>query len=168
MTNAAGGDTALVPVLPGAGYTLSEAPQPNFPGADEFTPSAWVCVVLNGVGAAPTVTPTGSGTATITGLVSGQNVACTITNTAQPATYDFDKRLVGIEHLPSGSWQIDYAIDVTNTSQVSPLDYDLNDSLALYGDLIDIVSADGRARARRRARGPTRSTTTRSPNSPTA
>ncbi|KQM84187.1 hypothetical protein [Agromyces sp. Leaf222] len=133
------------PVIEGAGgasgevesnvaYDLAESA--DFPEAGEFTPGAWQCLVTSEDPAVPVVLDDDAVT-----LEPGQDVYCSITNTANPATYEVDKTVSSAEQQPDGTWLITYEITVENTSGVSPLTYDLVDDLSNFGDGITIDEA---------------------------
>ncbi|QEO13602.1 VWA domain-containing protein [Agromyces intestinalis] len=113
-------------------YTLGESA--DFDGMEEFEASVWNCVPT--AGGAPVALDDGEIT-----LQPGDDVTCTITNTAKPATYTFDKQVLSTVQNPDGTWTIVYAIDVVNTSKVSPTVYDLTDTLDRFGEGIEIESA---------------------------
>lgn len=73
-------------------------------------------------------------------LQPGDDVLCSITNTAQPATGEHRKAVKRVEQLADGTWEIEYTITVENTSDASTLVYDLDDEL-LFGSGIDVIDA---------------------------
>ncbi|WP_350347366.1 hypothetical protein ABIQ69_12070 [Agromyces sp. G08B096] len=130
-----GAGSATGEVESNTGYGLSEAA--TFPEAGEFEAGDWECVVTNAEPPVPATIVEGEVV-----LQPGQEVTCTIVNTARPATYLFDKTLVSVEQQPDGDWEIVYDVTVENESAVSPVTYGLEDSLDLFGELIEIDSAD--------------------------
>lgn len=123
-----GAGTATGSVESNVGYLLEELAS-DFEGADEFEAGAWSCDVP-GVLTGDTAT-----------LDPGDDVTCTIVNTAEPATYLFEKEIAGVVQEDDGTWTIDYTVTVTNESIVSPVTYDLVDSLAGFGEGIEIDEA---------------------------
>ncbi|MGI9821675.1 hypothetical protein [Agromyces sp. Marseille-Q5079] len=120
-------------------YDLAEAA--SFDEAGEFTASDWTCVNAEGA-------PIALDDSAVT-LQPGDDVTCTITNTALPATYTFEKTVTSAEQQPDGTWLVEYSIEVENTSGVSPLEYDLVDTLDQFGEGITVdeaswTSSDGR------------------------
>lgn len=115
-------------------YDLAETA--DFTGDDEFTPGEWLCVDESQDPPAGVALDDDAVT-----LEPGQHVSCSITNTAEPATYSFDKTVTAATQQADGSWIIEYAIDVVNESVVSPVTYDLVDSLAGFGEGIEIDEA---------------------------
>lgn len=123
-----GAGTATGAVESNVDYVLSELAS-DFAGADEFEAGAWSCDVpgvLDGDKA---------------NLEPGDDVTCTIVNTAKPASYLFDKEVSGVVQNDDGTWTVDYTVTVTNESVVSPVTYDLVDSLADFGEGIEIDGA---------------------------
>lgn len=123
-----GAGTATGAVESNVDYVLGELAS-DFEGADEFEAGAWSCDVP-GVLDGDTAT-----------LEPGDDVTCTIVNTAQPASYVFDKEVSGAVQNDDGTWTIDYTLTVTNESAVSPVTYDLVDSLAGFGEGIEVDAA---------------------------
>ncbi|WP_442879119.1 hypothetical protein [Agromyces sp. CCNWLW203] len=123
-----GAGTATGSVESNVDYLLEELAS-DFEGADEFEAGAWSCDVA-GVLTGDTAT-----------LDPGDDVTCTIVNTAEPATYLFEKEVAGVVQEDDGTWTIDYTVTVTNESNVSPVTYDLVDSLAGFGEGIEIDEA---------------------------
>ncbi|MDR6904696.1 putative repeat protein (TIGR01451 family) [Agromyces sp. 3263] len=115
-------------------YTLAESA--DFPGADEFEGGDWVCTVTS----TDPNTPAQLEGSDVT-LDPGQTVTCEIVNTAKPAEYLVDKTVSSTEQLPDGSWVIVYSLEVENLSGVSPLTYDLEDDLDLFGSGITVDEA---------------------------
>ncbi|GAA1942948.1 VWA domain-containing protein [Agromyces allii] len=115
-------------------YDLAESA--DFPEADEFEAGDWICVDNSQEPPAPVILDDDAVT-----LQPGQDVYCSITNTAKPATYVVDKTVDSAEQQPDGTWLIDYTITVENTSGVSPLEYDLTDDLSNFGEGITIDEA---------------------------
>lgn len=123
-----GAGTATGEVDANVDYVLSELAG-DFAGADEFEAGAWSCDVpgvLDG---------------DMANLEPGDDVTCTIVNTAQPASYVFEKEVSGVVQNDDGTWTIDYTLTVTNESAVSPVTYDLVDSLAGFGEGIEVDAA---------------------------
>ncbi|MGW9168963.1 hypothetical protein [Agromyces sp. NPDC055658] len=124
----AGAGTATGEVEANVDYVLGELAS-DFDGVDEFDAGAWSCD-------APGVLDDDT-----VNLEPGDDVTCTIVNTAQPAEYSLDKQVIGVEQLDDGTWSIEYRVTVFNESHVSAVTYDLVDSLAGFGDGIDIDEA---------------------------
>ncbi|GAA1777473.1 DUF11 domain-containing protein [Agromyces lapidis] len=123
-----GEGTATGAVESNVDYVLAELAS-DFAGADEFEAGAWSCDVP------------GALTGDTANLEPGDDVTCTIVNTAKPANYLFDKEVTGVVQEDDGTWTIDYTVTVTNESVVSPVSYDLVDSLAGFGEGIEIDEA---------------------------
>ncbi|MFF2274851.1 hypothetical protein [Agromyces sp. NPDC058126] len=123
-----GDGTATGEVESNVDYVLAELAS-DFEGADEFEAGAWSCDVP------------GVLTGDTANLEPGDDVTCTIVNTAKPASYLFDKEVTGVVQEDDGTWTIAYTVTVTNESVVSPVTYDLVDSLAGFGEGIEIDEA---------------------------
>ncbi|SFR86024.1 hypothetical protein SAMN05428970_3250 [Agromyces sp. CF514] len=121
-------------VMSNTPYDLAESA--DFPEADEFEAGDWICVDDSQDPPAPVILDDDAVT-----LQPGQDVSCSITNTAQPATYVVEKTVDSAEQQPDGTWLIEYTITVENTSGVSPLEYDLSDDLSNFGEGITIDEA---------------------------
>ncbi|MFE6963863.1 hypothetical protein ACFVAJ_02040 [Agromyces sp. NPDC057679] len=123
-----GDGTATGAVESNVDYVLTELAS-DFEGADEFEAGTWSCDVP------------GVLTGDTANLSPGDDVTCTIVNTAKPASYLLDKEVTGVVQEDDGTWTIDYTVTVTNESVVSPVTYDLVDSLADFGEGIEIDEA---------------------------
>lgn len=89
------GSLPLRVVAIGDELALGEAPNPPFAG-EGFTTGEWSCELIAGPSEPPlVVTQTGAGTATLGGLAAGQEVECTIVNTAIAPTLALDKTVSG-------------------------------------------------------------------------
>jgi uncharacterized repeat protein (TIGR01451 family)/LPXTG-motif cell wall-anchored protein len=137
VTNAAGGDTAVTTVTNGVDYSLSEKAK-DFPGAGEFTPGPWSCTANSG---GVSVQQTGAGTATLSGLLPGQNVVCTLVNSHVDQGVTITKKVTSSTQNQDGSWTTTYAVSVANKSGVVSAGYNLTDTLQ-FGGSITINSAD--------------------------
>ncbi|WP_022888262.1 DUF11 domain-containing protein [Agromyces italicus] len=123
-----GAGTATGAVESNTDYVLAELAS-DFEGADEFEAGDWSCDVP------------GVLTGATANLEPGDDVTCTIVNTAEPAEYGFEKEVAGVVQEDDGTWTIDYTLTVTNESVVSPVTYDLVDTLAGFGAGIEIDEA---------------------------
>ncbi|WP_152030967.1 VWA domain-containing protein [Agromyces aureus] len=129
-----GDGAASGPVESNVSYDLAESA--DFEGSDEFESGEWVCFDNSQT---PPVPVELDDDAVV--LQPGQDVSCSITNTANPATYEVDKTVESAEQQADGSWLITYEVTVENTSVVSPLTYDLIDDLSSFGEGITIDEA---------------------------
>lgn len=127
-----GKGTASAQVWSNTGYTLSELAEfpEGEPGADEFDASDWSC------------DEDGRQSEDVVTLQPGDDVTCTIVNTAKPAEFGIEKTVTsGPIRNGDGTWTTVYDVTVTNESVVSGLEYTLVDSLARFGEGITVNEA---------------------------
>jgi LPXTG-motif cell wall-anchored protein len=129
------GGAGPVNVLAGEKFSLTEAAAQY---GDEFTNGSWTCdssvLVQGSNGSAVTLTP----------IKLGQHVTCTITNTAKPAQVSHTKEVTSAEAQADGTWNVTYAVKVTNASRALSGSYSLTDAFR-FGP--DVVITDGSAAA---------------------
>lgn len=120
------GSVGPLKVKAGETFTLSEVAAHY---GDEFVAGGWHCdagIAVRGVGAeAVTLTP----------IALGQNVTCTITNTAEAGEVEHSKRVRSVTPLADGSWDLIYDVTVTNTSDVNASTYSLTDTFRFGPDV---------------------------------
>lgn len=125
------GSTAATPVDAGVNYTLAETAGPGVNG-DDFTASTWSCLAGD--------TPVAVTAGVLDKLQLGQDVVCTITNTANGVDAQITKTAAPAVQNPDGTWTIVYTVTVTNPSPYSGITYDLSDTLD-FGGSISVVSS---------------------------
>lgn len=82
--------------------------------------------------------PTGLGTVT---LESSVNEFTVVNPVDCEANLSIDKRLVSIDQLADGTWDLVYEVSVANDSPVIGIEYDLDDTLEYFGEGIDVNEA---------------------------
>lgn len=131
------GGTDYTKIKAGVAYTLAEAPVSGFGGASEFTAGAWVCTPAGG---SPTTLVGGA----LPALALGDKVECVITNTLSAVTPTIVKTAGTPVANTDGTWNISYTVTVSNPSAVSPITYNLTDTLAFGAGITSVpVSVTG-------------------------
>ncbi len=118
----------------GVVYTLGEEAAPDFPYAELFSTIGWYCSVDDGPSEASSFVNAGP----------GDDVYCSITNTAIPVDPLVTKTLTSIEQATDGTWDLEYRVTVQNPSEVLPIEYDLDDTLYFgEGIVVNDAAASG-------------------------